>query len=823
MTSYEEDEYLDFEIIGEKESSIYGKTTLIRDPSTGVVYLSKDKVFNSKENAEKMAELLNLRIENPNLYYVSPYSFEIGESNAYTPGLYTISVLLQNPDEDLQKELQNTKNYLSEFRILTLIYDCLIGLSHLEELGICHSCLNPSFIARTTTGYAIVDDPLIDRNRIEERNKPYHSPESLKASIKGERLGERFSIAKSDVFSLGIIILEAGIIKEISGTIFTLAGVLDFIKLGAFLQEFEARFGSDSLASQILHSMLIPIPHERPTFWEILSRLPRYEVILNHFEGSPHYLDPIPSRTITEALTKISPISPKYEQVLEPMNQESMTTQIPQRVQHAKNFEETPKVENQDLQEQINKIRQKYVFEEQVEPDSRRGLKTFFETEITSTIQKTDYCDRRNEDGKYGAIPTISLRELSPKSNILARFQHKDVDAPHQLERALPPPPISTQCSEEQSGAEVRESMIEEEQEPVFTFPILAKGRQKPAFKSTIIDECQSISNTNEDVLSIQPFSNINNSSRGIYKKPPVMPALVNSGIHNKENFPMNRSIQTSGVYKLKPERADKINSPVFQRVRKDNKSVEAIETPLPKKELYSVGNQIEEIREKFPQKPVMESREIQTSLRAVAAKEIPIKQQVSFGTQAGSERNLESFQGSFRVQVKKVRLEPSHQESDKSNKNNFSSSPPPGRHSSVQKEKVEEPAKSEYKRPSSFQVAPPSSFPPPPSNPFKRFPSTPPPVQPMNSCPVYDNSDVGGQCSGLQQIGSVQRGELCLPVYLKVTESPLTPRTNIQKIAPLSSVSSSNSYQLMTHQNGNDPLVSTHYAGFGWADEKGR
>lgn len=274
---------IQFEELETIESQIYGECLLLRDPKTDIFYISKDKLFNSRKRAYIIKGQIEDRLSNLNSYYINPSSYELVKPSQYCPGLYTISIIYPFVEEDLKsqiKEASKLKQQLSETVLTTLLYESLIGMSHLEELGIEHTNISPSTLARTRNGYAIIDDPLLDMNRVIDKDdlKSYYlSPECYTTLKLGKAIGVDYSNLKSDVFSLGLVILEATILKHVRA-IFTEYD-LDKKLLAKMMKLLYKRFPKGTIIGESLTAMLQLNPKMRPSFFDILSQLPKYKNI----------------------------------------------------------------------------------------------------------------------------------------------------------------------------------------------------------------------------------------------------------------------------------------------------------------------------------------------------------------------------------------------------------------------------------------------------------------------------------------------------------------------------------------------------------------
>ena len=97
----------------------------------------------------------------------------------------------------------------------------------MQLLGLCHGKLSPAFVARTVTGFAILEDPLHDlfqpldiellrkvSKHNDSKGKLYLSPEAYNCAVSQFRSGTGYNLIKSDVFSFGLILLEAAVLID---------------------------------------------------------------------------------------------------------------------------------------------------------------------------------------------------------------------------------------------------------------------------------------------------------------------------------------------------------------------------------------------------------------------------------------------------------------------------------------------------------------------------------------------------------------------------------------------------------------------------------
>lgn len=274
----------------------YGNVTLFVDPNSEMYFTRKEKVFKSKTQLSEVASQINKRVNNPNLYFVAPLTYEYDEimGKDSTKKMPVLKLFMPFPEENLETELVERikiKKPFNNKEITYLMYDLLHGFYHLQFLGFSHCKFGPEFVAKTTTGYAILDDPLhypFDPIDLKKKKDWYLSPEAYKTALMGRKAGKDYSLVKADVFGLGLVILEAAIqmnVDEIYGH--PSEKELDLDALNHLIEILKARYPENNLLVSTLKKMLTVSKEQRPDFFEMFDRMPPYEMIKNYFENLP--------------------------------------------------------------------------------------------------------------------------------------------------------------------------------------------------------------------------------------------------------------------------------------------------------------------------------------------------------------------------------------------------------------------------------------------------------------------------------------------------------------------------------------------------------
>jgi len=286
-----------YQLVKTMDDIRFGSVKLCRNPTENAYYTYLSRIFHNKEMASRLVDELNKRIAHPNLYYVPLVDYDFETIHHFCSTVYKLDVYIPFAEEDLQKEVRKRILYDQHFsnqEITFLLYDIVYGMCHLQELGFVHGLFGPEFVARTTTGYAVMENPLLDHfSGIRQcvntkiRKELYLSPEAFKAFKGYISAGKDYSLTKSDVFSVGLVILEAGICKKIGEIYKTEGSGFGYGILNVLLGIFETKFKDNNLLTTTVRKMLEPLEGNRPDFIEIKAKLPPYGMIKEYFREAP--------------------------------------------------------------------------------------------------------------------------------------------------------------------------------------------------------------------------------------------------------------------------------------------------------------------------------------------------------------------------------------------------------------------------------------------------------------------------------------------------------------------------------------------------------
>lgn len=280
----------DFQPIKKIMDVRFGKIELNFDRKTGAHYSCKEYFLQSEAQETKLVENLNKRVLAPNLYYVPIANYKVDHFNQFCSRITKLRLYMPIPDEDLKKEIKkrvDRKSPFTNMELTFLLYDMVFGMAHLEDIDIPHGRLAPEWVALTTTGYAIIEDPVFFEMGyngfydLKSRKDFYLAPEVYEKSAMLQPLAPNHDYQKSDVFSAGLIMLEAGNLRRIKGIY--KSGRFNRQRLKKLLQRFKTRYPDNNLLYSTVKKMVELDPVKRPTFGEIRSKLPDYKLVKDHF------------------------------------------------------------------------------------------------------------------------------------------------------------------------------------------------------------------------------------------------------------------------------------------------------------------------------------------------------------------------------------------------------------------------------------------------------------------------------------------------------------------------------------------------------------
>ena len=216
----------DFETQDYTEDPRFGPIALLQhkeDPSLKL--LSKEKFSTNLPDCERDIYQARDRIQliHPCLLKMVDYSAKMLQNDEETE--FLVSGYYEYPENDLKSEIANRaeqQNYFTENDLLRMIEDVLDCLAFLQEGKMVHGDVRPIYVEFVEEGRIRLLDRMGDPNppnqvqvkNMKKKKNLYMSPTLFKCLAQRESK-VRHNPYKSDVFSLGVVILEAGLLHSV--------------------------------------------------------------------------------------------------------------------------------------------------------------------------------------------------------------------------------------------------------------------------------------------------------------------------------------------------------------------------------------------------------------------------------------------------------------------------------------------------------------------------------------------------------------------------------------------------------------------------------
>jgi len=274
------------------------------DKRFGLIYFMKSKVT-----------VRTLFVKERNISILSPQYLEIATrskiSDNYLLQIHgikqdmnsnTIQIYFEEFPTDLQSEIQRhltERTRFSEAELYAILYSSVSALSCLEQHNKPHNFVVPLNILKFRKDIYKIHDNFTISNQTYLYNQAlrgqylrYLAPEFLASLTRKSEKPDPYDAYKADIFSLGICILDAGLLTTEGDYINKKLMILDENALRGALQKFASLY-SNTLA-HILEDMLNQDPSKRPSPTTLFKRLPGKPLPQGQNSGKKRkYLDKI--------------------------------------------------------------------------------------------------------------------------------------------------------------------------------------------------------------------------------------------------------------------------------------------------------------------------------------------------------------------------------------------------------------------------------------------------------------------------------------------------------------------------------------------------
>lgn len=265
-TSTIEEDFNQIEVI---EDDRFGEIIILQNKEIPEMYImAKEKISSTVEEFERdlFQAKQRKKLNNPNLLQMPDFSTSVledeqGQEKFLVCGFYEF------PQWNLEKEIEMRKKENKKFEeeeLLRLVEDIMNCLGYLQRKKMLHGDIRPKYISFEDED---MPNKLVDRlgnpfppnkvqiNVLKNNLNIYMSPVLFK-SLSKKKKKIRHNPYKSDVFSFGIVLLEAGILKNVNDIYDKEKNEINIEKFMGYVEEFLNNFENGKLIQESLLWML---------------------------------------------------------------------------------------------------------------------------------------------------------------------------------------------------------------------------------------------------------------------------------------------------------------------------------------------------------------------------------------------------------------------------------------------------------------------------------------------------------------------------------------------------------------------------------------
>lgn len=276
-----------------------GEITLLKN-TAGLVICYKEQIKNSKEHFAHAIMEARERLKMNHKYLLDMKDYSTKQKNDFCSTFYTIRTFFEYQMNNLQKEIKHRKDSGIDFSMIELthlLYNISEAGAYLQDRGKAHSDIRPSSIAVMEEGksYKLIDRPEPNTRPLESQlnyifsGKEVYLTPQLYNALKKNNMKVNHNEYKSDVFSFGLCILEAGLKRGV-GSIYSESS-FNPTELQKLIDEFHRKYDDNPLLVTTVKKMLSIDEADRPDFKTIMNAIPPYNEIVEFFEGEDQYFD----------------------------------------------------------------------------------------------------------------------------------------------------------------------------------------------------------------------------------------------------------------------------------------------------------------------------------------------------------------------------------------------------------------------------------------------------------------------------------------------------------------------------------------------------
>ena len=292
----------------------YTKQELLKDAFFGEFYVYTDnandskiicieKLLSDKEALKRDIEQIKKKILNKHDYVLNLLDYSVEVQSNLCSTFYLLKTFYEHPNKSLKKEINERKlqgGSAGNFKntdLTHLLYHQIIAHSYLQDNKIPHGDISPSTIFISSKGdykvaFRLNNKMAMEKLQLEKlmKNEPVYLSPALYSALKRRNLSNIVhSSIKSDVFSFGLCLLEAGLLRSIQ-SIYSKGDEIDQHMLNIYLDEYEMKYADNPLLFSSVRKMCEIDETDRPSFTDLKLALPDYAEICDYFYKVEHGL-----------------------------------------------------------------------------------------------------------------------------------------------------------------------------------------------------------------------------------------------------------------------------------------------------------------------------------------------------------------------------------------------------------------------------------------------------------------------------------------------------------------------------------------------------
>jgi hypothetical protein len=259
----------DYRFFTKTNDNRFGDISVMQHMSSTKVYLiAKEKICRSLEECERNCYQAKERLKLSHFSLMKMHDYSCSTIQEKGETFYSVCGFYEHLGVDLEVEiLKRAKSgtFFSANELVLMTDNILSALVYLKGFKMVHSDLRPKYISvpdKDSPVFKLLDKlgESISPNKVQMMNfkkgkNLYLSP-CLFEAIANRKSKIRHNPYKSDAFSYGLVLLEAGLLKPVQSIYNKHQGIINTKELAKFQDEFAARYFDSENLKQVLFYLL---------------------------------------------------------------------------------------------------------------------------------------------------------------------------------------------------------------------------------------------------------------------------------------------------------------------------------------------------------------------------------------------------------------------------------------------------------------------------------------------------------------------------------------------------------------------------------------